>query len=163
MLKVILGLTVGIILVLAGRANADIVRQQMPCDSTCTTLPPGDTGSFTARSVTFAAPGRGKLVVSFHGFLYCINNGAASANFITDTQIVEGNAEPNAVGPSGLEYYGTVPGGGGIATFNLASHRVFTITGAGTHTYRFRLTRNLVPISSACSVYNGTFTTDFRE
>jgi len=154
-----------VILAGTGQPRADIVKQQPPCASSCAGLTAGTTGIINVRAVTFAAPGPGTLTLTFHGWLYCLSSAATAVNIIVDSQIVEGAAAPDAAGQSGLEYYATMQPGNMVqqfATFNLSSQRVFKIEAAGSQVYRFRVTRN-IPMGANCTIYNGTFTTDFRE
>jgi hypothetical protein len=146
----------------AGQARADIVKQQAPCSSACATLTSGTGGIFTIRSVAFTAPGRGNLILFFHGQLICQSSVAALRTILVNSQIVEDEAIPDAGGPSGLELFASLEGAGRSLSFNLASHRVFRINAAGTFTYRFRAARS-IPTNVECTVENGTFLTHFVE
>jgi hypothetical protein len=169
MLKVMQGMAFGlgiIVLICADQAHADIVKQQAPCSGgVCLGLTSGSTGVFTARTVNFAAPGAGTLIVSFHGALECTSNANTASRIVVSSQIVEDMGNPSEIGPSGVTVFHTIEAGNVIqrnATFSLNSHRVFKINSAATYTYRLRLTRNL-PSDVFCQVNNGTLTTDFRQ
>ena len=169
MLKVTSGMAFGlgmIVLTCAGAARADVVKQQLPCaGGVCLFLNSGQGGVFTARNVNFVAPGAGMLIVSFHGSLRCTSNAATASRLVVTSQIVEGSDVPSDTGQSAVLFYHTIEAGDmdqHYASFSLNSHRVFKINAAGTHAYRFRVTR-LLPPDTFCEVLNGTFTTDFRS
>jgi hypothetical protein len=160
-------LVLGVLVMSAGphRAAADVVKTQTPCDGPCISLGPGIGGFFTARRVTFHAPGPGTAIVSFQGVLYCLSNNPLSANFWIETQIVKTEA-PSGHGPGGLELLAsTEPYDGNSRTFtiNLASQRVFVIRSARTETYRLRVYRGFLADTTGCSVRNGAFTVHFVE
>jgi hypothetical protein len=147
-------------------AGAAVVKTQPPCDPVCVSLDAGSGGFYTARKITFVAPGPGIAIVSFQGTLYCGSNNVNLADFSIQTQIVENNQNPSGGGPGGLDLLRSTEPSEGITrsfTINLASQRVFAIAGAGTRTYRFRLLRSLLSASTGCSVRNGALTVLFID
>jgi hypothetical protein len=160
-------LTVGIFasLVAALPARADLIKQQLPCAGTCVVLTSNAVA--TARTFTFNAPGRGRAIVSFQGTLVCANNNISGDAFLNiQSQIVENNAQPSGVGPSGLEYQKTLPSALSATqtdTFNLSSTRVFPVNGAGARTYQFRVAPGTLSGSVGCSVRAGAFRVHFVD
>jgi hypothetical protein len=144
------------------------ITTQAPCvngggycvffDSNASTIP-------VIRSFTFNAPRKGTAAVSFHGSLYCGNTVNTVQVIDLVSQIVtRSTATPSASGPGGLRQAVVLtqaPIQGSRDSFNLASTRVFPISGAGSRTYHFKIEKLRMDNYSYCYVYNAAFTVVF--
>jgi hypothetical protein len=153
----------------ASSANAAaVIRQQAPCNdggqcanfSSVSVIP-------TIRTYSFAAPGVGTAAVTLNGTMQCANfqvaDGDAFGVIDLSSQIVEGAAAPNSLGPGGARYPVRIPKANPASFSNvtsLAITRVFIVT-AGTHAYSYKMTRNRMDVGTTCAVYNAYFTVVF--
>jgi hypothetical protein len=144
---------------------AAVVKTQAPCPGQCIFF--GSTGAIPpAKSIIFAAPSKGTAIVTFHGSIYCTSTNIQTTYIALDTQIVEGSNPVDANGPGALHHEPTLQPidstPAQTSSFNLGSTRVFNIAAAGTHTYRFKLTRRFpMSANTGCSVENGMFIVNF--
>jgi hypothetical protein len=150
---------------ITGPALAAGFLTQKPCDpgaGFCKFISPASAIP-TIRKIAFKAPGKGKANVSFNGSLVCETDGAAPRIVDFASQITDvGNATADPAGPGGLRHTTQFDVNQQTATMNLASSRLFNISGAGKNKFFFRLTALQFDTNTSCYIYNAVFTVDFK-
>jgi hypothetical protein len=146
---------------------AAVIKTQPPCDSgngNCFNFGVGivGLGQFDIRDFTFKAPSKGTAQVSFHGSLLCSADLSAGSKVVDlVTQIVNsGSATASPGGAGGLRQALVIPPNTSD-TLNLASTRVFTFSGAGSQTFRYRVRPLRIDAGSNCFIYNAAFSVVF--
>lgn len=140
---------------------ATLIRTQPPCVTSGPCFDFTDASALpTVRSITFVAPGSGRVQVFFTGSLFCgASNGAAVS---LESQIVNiANATPSSDGPGGQRYSISFEGTGRSDTFSLSATRTFVVSSAGSRTYYFKLNRVNMNEGARCWVYDAAFSLVF--
>lgn len=160
-------MVVGAVALGAGSASAAaVIKSQAPCTNggdVCFNFGIGivGLGNFDIRTFAFSAPSKGSASVTFHGSLLCAAP-VGSVSKVVDlvTQITNSTAAAQQQGPGGMRQ-AVVILPNTSQTFNLTSTRVFTINGAGTQTYRFRVRPLRIDSGANCYIYNAAFSVVF--
>lgn len=143
------------------------IATQSPCTNggdNCFNFGAGSAGLsyLEFRAFTFSAPSKGTAQVTFHGSLLCAASNTAGNKVVDiETQIVNSSgAIPSANQPGGLRL-ATVLAPNTSQTLSLASTRVFSVTGSGNQTYRFRSKARRIDSGTNCYIYNAAFSVVF--
>jgi hypothetical protein len=148
-----------------------LIQTQPPCTTAggaCMSFSGTDTIPTLIRSIAFSAPSKGKAAVSFTGSMFCQNNDSELSrvlDFVTGITLNQG-AVPTLSDSGALRqamrlaplFTGTVQMS---ATFNLASTRVFAVPAAGVQNYFFKLNTLRMDSTTACTIYDASFTIIF--